>query len=111
MAWSALKQAAVSSNVIPESKWRPHHPAIGCGLERRGIFLSYYNEISVDGVTDAAAQQLVLDRIRDHYRQTHIHPVQVMFYENENWSVRKGKHGGTFGSGSPGKLIRVVNIG
>jgi hypothetical protein len=41
-----LVQAAASSNVIPESQWRPgHQPAVGCGVERRGIFLSYYNDI------------------------------------------------------------------
>ena len=106
-----LQQAAVSSNVIPESGWRPHQPAIGCGLERRGIFLSYYNEISIAGVGDAVAQQLVLDRITEQHRQARTHPVQVMFYEQGNWTVRQVKPGVTLGSGGPGKLLRVVSIG
>lgn len=106
-----LYQAAASSNVIPESKWRPGHPAVGCGVERRGMFLSYYNEIGVNGVTDKAAQQQILDRVAEHFRQAHTHPVQVTFYEEEIWSVRHGKNGVTFGSGSPSRLIRVVNIG
>jgi hypothetical protein len=106
-----LYQAAASSNVIPESQWRPGRPALGCEVQRRGMFLSYYNSVGVHGVTDKAAQQQILDRVAEHFRQAHTHPVQVMFYEKEIWSVRHGKNGVTFGSGSPSRLIRVVNIG
>lgn len=106
-----LDQAAASSNVIPESKVIPGHPAVGCGVERRGIFLSYYNSIGVFGVTDAAAQQRVLDEVAEQLRQAHTHPVRVMFYESENWSVHQLENGRTFGSRGPRKLIRVVNIG
>jgi hypothetical protein len=106
-----LDQAAANSNVIPESKITPGRPAVGCGGERRGIFLSYYNNLGVFGVTDAAAQQRVLDEVAEQLRQAHTHPVQVMFYESENWSVRKLENGRTFGSRGPRKLIRVVNIG
>jgi hypothetical protein len=106
-----LDQAAASSNVIPESKLRPGHPAVGCGVERRGIFLSYYNEIGIYGVTDAVAQQRILDRVAEHFRQAHTHPVQVVFFEKENWSVLKLGNGVTFGSRGPEKLIRIVNIG
>jgi len=105
-----LDQAASRSNVIPASKVWPGHAAVGCGVERRGILLSFYNDMSVYGVTDAAAQQRVLERIAEHYRQAHTHPVQVMFYEEENWSVRQGKNG-TFGSRGPEKLIRVASVG
>jgi hypothetical protein len=106
-----LNQAASASNVIPESKLRQGHPAVGCAVERRGIFLSYYNYLWVYGVTDAAAQQRVLDGIAEHFRQAHTHPVQVMFYDKENWSVRQLENGRTAISGLPSKLIRVVNIG
>jgi hypothetical protein len=106
-----LDQAASSSNVIPESKWQPGKYAVGCAVERRGIFLSYYNYLWVYGVTDAAAQQRVLDGIAEHFRQAHPHPVQLMFYDKENWSVRQLKNGATLGTGGPSKLIRVVNIG
>jgi hypothetical protein len=104
-------QAASSSNVIPESKREPGQRAAGCGTERRGIYLSYYNDIVVYGVTDEAAQQHVLDAVAEHFRQAHTHPVQVRFYEEENWSVRHVKKGVTVGSGTPSKLVRVVNIG
>lgn len=106
-----LNQAASASNVIPVSKLRPDYPAVGCAVERRGIFLSYYNYLWVYGVTDAAAQQRVLDGIAEHFRQAHTHPVQVMFYDKENWSVRQLENGRTAISGRPSKLIRVVNIG
>lgn len=106
-----LDQAAASSNVIPESKVTAGHPAVGCAVERRGIFLSYYNDMFVYGVTNTAEQQLVLDGVAEHFRQAHTHPVQVTFYERENWSIRKLENGTTFGSRGPEKLIRVVNIG
>jgi hypothetical protein len=106
-----LDEAAASSNVIPESTWRTHHPAVGCGVERRGIFLSYYNDLGVYGVTDAIAQQRVVDKLTEHYQQAHTHPVQVRFFEKENFSVREGRNGAVFRSAGPVKLIRVVNIG
>jgi hypothetical protein len=55
-----LDGAASSSQVIPESKWTSGQLAVGCGVERRGMFLSYYNDITVYGVMDAAEQQLFL---------------------------------------------------
>jgi hypothetical protein len=106
-----LDQAASSSNVIPPSKVRPGHAAVGCGVERRGILLSFYNDMSVYGVTDPEAQQRVLERVTEQYQQAHTHPVQVMFYEEENWSVRQGKSGVTFGSRGPEKLIRIASVG
>ena len=106
-----LDQAASSSHVIPMSKVRPGYAAVGCGVERRGIFLAFYNDMSVYGVTDTAAQEHVLESIAEHYRQAHTHPVRVMFYEEENWSVRQGKNGVTFRSSGPEKLIRVASVG
>jgi hypothetical protein len=106
-----LDEAAAASSVIPESKWRPGYPAVGCAVERRGIFLAYYNDITVYGVTDPVPQAIVLGKLREHYRQLHTHPVQVRFFQQENWSVRKGKNGTTFGSRGPEHPIRVANIG
>jgi hypothetical protein len=106
-----LYGAAASTNVIPESQWRPGRPDLGCEVQRRGMFLSYYNVVGVHGVTDAAAQQRIVDNLTEYYQRSHPHPVFVMFYEKENWTVRQGKNGVTSGSGTPSKLIRVVNIG
>lgn len=106
-----LDQAARDSHLIPLSKVTPGSVAVGCGVERRGVFLAFYNDMSVYGVTDTAAQEHVLEGIAEHYRQAHTHPVRVRFYEEENWSVRQGKNGVTFGSRGPEKLIRVASVG
>jgi hypothetical protein len=108
---TALDQAAAISNVIPESQWRPGHPAVGCSVERRGMFLSYYNQLTVYGVTDSVAQQKVLDGLTQYYRQAHTNPIQVKFYEKENWTVRRGKNGIGPGTRGPEKLIRVATVG
>ncbi len=88
-----LEQAAASSNVIPESKWRPGRPALGCVVERRGVFLAYYNSVGVNGVTDTSAQQRIIDKLAEYCRRTPTHAVQMMFYEEEHWTVREGKNG------------------
>jgi hypothetical protein len=106
-----LYQAAASANVIPPSQWRPDLPALGCEVERRGMFLSYYNSVGIHGVTDPAAQERILGNLTEHYRLAHAHPIRVMFYEKENWITRRGKNGTISGSRGPEKLIRVVNIG
>jgi hypothetical protein len=106
-----LDQAAASSNVIPESLSTPGNRAVSCGVERRGMFLAYFNKLIVYGVTDASAQQRVLDRLRESHRSANTHPLRVMFYEKENWTVRIKKNGIGPGKRGPEKLIRVVNIG
>lgn len=105
-----LDQAAASSHVIPEATWKPGHPAVACGVERRGVFLSYYNHVSVYGVADPTAQDQVLERVTEHYREAHTHPVQVMFYEGVDVSIRHGEGGESIGSARPGKLIRIESI-
>lgn len=106
-----LDQAAASSGVIPESLWMPHHPAVGCGVERRGIFLSYYNDIAVIGVTDAGDQQHVLDAIARQHRDAHTHPVQVSFLDKQYVSTREGARGVTLRTRTgPSKLLRIANI-
>ncbi len=76
------------------------------------MFLSYYNDVIVLGVTDRAAQDHVVAAVAENFREAHTHPVQVVFYERENWATRQLKNGATFGtSKGPNKLIRIVNIG
>lgn len=86
-----LEQAAASSNVIPESKSRPGRPALGCAVERPGAFLTYYNSVGVNGVTDTSAQQRIIDKLAEYCRRTPTRGVQVMFYEEEHWTTRQGK--------------------
>jgi hypothetical protein len=67
--------------------------------------------MSIHGVTEAVAQQSVLERVAEGYTRAPTYPVQGMFYEDENWTVRRGTNGVTFGSRATEKLIRIVNIG
>jgi hypothetical protein len=106
-----LVQAASAVNVIPPSQWRPSQPAIGCGVDRRGIFLSDYNNIGIGGVKDAAAQELVIERLEKQFHEAHTHPLQVVFRDMGTWSTRRLENGATWGSGRPGRIIRIVNIG
>ncbi len=105
-----LTAAAASSKVIPESQWRTGR-AVGCGVERRGIFLSYYNDVAVYGVMESTDQQHILDKLSGHYRVAHTHPIQIRFFEKENVSTHQGRNGVVIQTGGPAKLIRVVNIG
>jgi hypothetical protein len=75
------------------------------------MFLSYYNTVGVHGVTEATAQQRIVDNLTAYHRRSHTHPVRVMFYEKENWTVQQRKNGVVSGFGGPEQLIRVVNIG
>ncbi len=70
----------------------------------------HYNSVGVHGVTDTSAQQRIIDKLAEYCRRTPTHAVQVMFYEEEHWTVRQEKNGATFCSGTPSKLVRVVNI-
>jgi hypothetical protein len=106
-----LDAAAASSNVIPPSRIDPHLPAVGCNVERRGLFLADYDDITVEGVMDATGRRLVIGKIRERHQEAHTHPVQVVFREKGTWVTRQGSNGVTFGSGSPGKIVRIVNIG
>lgn len=108
---AGLDEAALTYSLIPESPWAPGHPAVGCALERRGIFLSYYNSVSIYGVSDPSSQERILAGITEHFRDAHTHPVRVMFYGEANSEVRRQKNGATFGSRGSTKLIRVANIG
>ena len=107
-----LDQAATNANVIPESLWWQGRAAVGCGVERRGIFLSSYNDVAIYGVTDARAQQLIVDEVAKHYQQAHTHPVQLRFLEREKVSTLEGKKGVIIRKKvGPSKLIRIVNVG
>jgi len=106
-----LDQAAANYNVIPESKMVPGRAGVGCAVERRGIFLSYYNDLEVYGVSDVLAQQEILDKLAEQYRRAHTPPLQVRFFGEQNVLVRERKGGAVFRSARPVKLIRVVNIG
>ncbi|MHB8527839.1 MAG: hypothetical protein ACYDD2_17075 [Candidatus Acidiferrales bacterium] len=107
-----LEQAANTSHDIPESMVWPGHSAVGCSVEKYGMFLSYYNDLAVYGVTNRAAQDRVLHNLSAYHRKAHTHPMHIGFYEKENWgSLVVGKNGkGWGGKRGPEKLLRVVTL-
>jgi hypothetical protein len=108
---TTLCETAAASRVVPVSVSMPGKPAVFCSVERRGMFLAYYNRIMIYGVTERAAQDAVLKGLSEYYHTAHTNPLEVMFLEKENWTARQGRNGVVSGSRGPEKLIRVVNIG
>ena len=108
---AGLDQAAANSGVIPDSRVHPGSPAVGCAVERRGLFLSYYNEIDIYGVTDSSSQAKVLASLAVHRDSLHTKPLMVVFYEQENWTVTTSRNGTRIGKRGPEKIVRVVPIG
>jgi hypothetical protein len=107
-----LDEAANASHEIPESLLVPGEPAVGCAVERYGMFLSYYNDLAVFGVTDRAAQERVLRNLSDYQKEFHTSPIHVGFYEKQNlMPLQVDKQGKGWGWRSgPEKLIRVVTL-
>jgi hypothetical protein len=75
------------------------------------MFLTPYNELTLWGVKDRAAQQRVLDRLDEYRRRAHTHRVQVVFIEERNMLVQPRGNGVTSITRQPEKVIRIVNIG
>jgi len=101
-----LDQAATSSNVLPEAPWRPGSPAVACGVQRRGLFLAYYNQVRVWGVVDPDAQRAVREKLEQHCRRAYTHPTQVMFYRYVPFAKeRQGTN-----SWRHTRLVGIVNI-
>src|SRR5215472_7560652 len=106
---SGLDQAANASGEIADSLAFPDRPAIGCAVNRYGMFLSYYNDLSVYGVAHPAAQERVVQNLREYRKHTYTHPVHIAFYEKENWtSWYNPRNGVAGGQRRPEKLLRIV---
>jgi hypothetical protein len=109
---NGLMQAANNSGDIPRSVSVPGKPAVGCAVERYGMFLSFYNDLIVWGVTSRTAQDRVLENVANYRRDVSTHPVRIGFYESENWRPLRvdatGKGWG--GQRGPEKLIRIVTL-
>jgi hypothetical protein len=107
----SLDAAAAASHEIPQSIVVPGHPAVGCLVQRYGMFLSFYNEIAVSGVIDRATQDRILKNLSDYRKAADTHPIRVLFYERENWTTwRNEKNGASGGQRGPENIIRVATI-
>jgi len=108
---NGLDEIAASSNDIPQSLIASGRPAVGCAVERYGMFLSFYNELSVSGVTVESAQGRILKNLSDYKKVAHTHPIRVVFYEKENWTTwRHEKNGVSGGQRGPENIIRVATL-
>jgi hypothetical protein len=106
-----LNQAANSSNDIPTSIAFPERPAIGCSVERYGMFLAFYNDLNIKGVPNIGAQNRILDNLSKYRKAAHTHPIHVTFWEKENWTTwHNDKTGASGGSRGPENLLRVQTV-
>ncbi len=103
--------AAVQTNVIPQSVSSPGQPDVFCGIAHYGILQSPYQVVVIYGVP-RGQQDRVLTALTTAHHRVNGTAVQVVFYEKENWQVwtaadDKTVIGGTRG---PEKIQRVALI-
>ena len=94
---SGLENIAASETEIPASLSMPGRPAVGCRVERYGMFLWPFNSLTIYGVTQPAAQKGIVESIRKYRRDQNIFPVRIMFYEKENWVTWRSDKTGVTG--------------
>ena len=105
-----LYHVAGLTGLIPKSVVSPSKPAIGCGSERYGMFLSQYNNVTIFGVNDKVEQDRILNALSDYRVSDRISPIRVSFYEKENWSVSTLPSGVVLQTRLPEKLVRVATV-
>lgn len=107
-----VRSIAASGVVTDKSPYPPGGLAIGCGNNRYGMLLSWYNDLSIYGVTDPASEERVLQALRDYRKKTYTRPLHIAFYQKENWSpLRVDANGKPWGGKrGPEDLLRVVTL-
>jgi hypothetical protein len=78
--------AAVQTNVIPQSASSPGQPDVSCEIADYGILRSRYQVIVIYGVP-RHLQDKVLMALTTAYHRLNGTSVQVVFYEKENWRI------------------------
>jgi hypothetical protein len=105
-----LVDAAAATHDLPTSQILPPAVAAYCGNGRSGMFLWPYNSSAVYGVTGAAAQDRIVKSVSRYHAAAHTLPVNLMFYDKEDWIQHKGQQGPGWGGRGPESLIRTVNL-
>jgi hypothetical protein len=103
---SHLIEEANATGVIPEFPAQAGQPALGCAVERYGMFLMPYDVLSVYGVTGWAEQARLLQSLSNYRSADATLPIRVKFYEHYNWI----QHQGWGERGQPERLLRVVYV-
>jgi hypothetical protein len=78
--------AAVHTNAVPQSVSSPGQPAAFCSIAEYGILRSRYQVLETYGVP-RDQQSKVLTAVTAAHRRVHGPPVQVVFYQRENWRI------------------------
>jgi hypothetical protein len=78
--------AANQTKVIPQSISSPGQPAVFCQEAEYGIFRSRYQVLQIYSVP-RDAQNVVLAAVRSALQRLKSQPVQVVFYQRENWRI------------------------
>jgi hypothetical protein len=100
--------AAVQTNVVPQSVSAPGQPAVFCEIAEYGILRSRYQVVGIYSVP-RDQQREVLTALTTAHQHVNGAPVQVLFYERENWQTWTSKDGRfTGGSRGPEKIQRVA---
>lgn len=105
-----LIQVFAGTGLVPQSAALAGRPAVGCGSERYGMFLTLYNSVSIRGIADHEKQDQLLRKLSNYQKQNHILPMRVFFYDKENWIEHSGKNGVAWGQRGREKLIRVATL-
>ena len=103
--------AAVQTNVIPQSVSSPGQPDVFCGIEHYGILQSPYQVIAIYGVPRGQQDKVLIALTTTRHRVNGT-AVQVVFYEKENWQIQTAADGSTVigGSRGPEKIQKVAVI-
>lgn len=105
-----LIDAAIQTNVIPQSVSSPGQAAAFCSMADYGILRSSYQVIETYSVP-RDQQGKVLAAVTATYHRVNGAPVQVVFYDRENWQVQRARDGKVIGgSRGPEKIQRVAVI-
>jgi hypothetical protein len=90
---------------FPQSVSSPGNPALFCDKGVKGMFLTKFDRVNIYGVLDTNEQQVVIDRLKNAKRRLKTKPIQLEFFEKENWKTwsdpKTGRSGGDRGPETP----------
>jgi hypothetical protein len=87
-----FRDAVVQTSVVPQSVSSPGQPAAFCSEAEYGILRSHYESVSTYGVPRDQQHKVITAVIAAHSRANGA-PVQLIFYDRENWQVETASDG------------------
>ena len=105
----SLVSAVRDKHGIPLSVSQPGSPGIFCDLGVHFPFLRSYDNLFIYGVLDNREQDSILADVRRARNSASPRPIQVQFFDKENWKAWSDPATGRSG-GSRGKEISVRKV-